>query len=273
MEVKQLPNEYSLMDSKLDFNTQLQDALKCIDSISLKELDAVALLDRQDTKYIIHQKHLASFLMEVKDLYRVLTIDERKIFNYDTLYYDTKDFTLYKHHHNGKINRVKVRFRKYVESTLTFFEVKYKIYGTRTVKERSKELDITNNLSPEQRQMIKEVHFNRNDLVSQLWVYYKRITLVNKDLSERVTIDLDLRFKHGESMRSVENMVIIEIKQNRKSVLMPFIQLMKRHLITPVSISKYCLGVVLTVPNIKYNLFKPKFKRIEKIIETPLLHT
>lgn len=260
------------MDSNSLLNKELKDALESITPISLKELDAVALLDRQDTKYIIHQKHLANFLTEVKDLYNVLTIDNRKVFNYDTLYYDTPDFTLYKHHHNGKINRVKVRFRKYVESALTFFEVKYKIYGTRTVKERTRETDISQSLLPLQRQMIKEVHFNRNDLISQLWVYYERITLVNKDLSERVTIDLNLRFKHGGNEKSVPNMVIIEIKQNKKSVLMPFIQLMKRHLITPVSISKYCLGIVLTVPNIKYNLFKSKFKRIEKIIETKLLH-
>lgn len=260
------------MVSSMDYYTEIENVVKTLEPISLKELDAVALLDRQDTKYIIHQKQLAQFLIQVRDQYRVLTIEHRQIFNYDTLYYDTKDFTLYRHHHNGKINRVKVRFRKYVESALTFFEVKYKIYGTRTVKERTRELDISPALSNSQREMIKEVHFNRNELVSQLWVHYKRITLVNKDLNERVTIDLNLRFKHESTSKEVDNMVIIEIKQNKKSVLMPFIQLMKQHLISPVSISKYCLGVVLTVPGIKYNLFKPKFKRIEKIIETSLLY-
>ena len=48
----------------------------------------------------------------------ILTIDNKKIACYKTLYFDTKYFDFYHHHHNNKVNRYKVRIRKYVDSNL-----------------------------------------------------------------------------------------------------------------------------------------------------------
>ncbi len=249
-----------------DYYHAVEESIKKLNPISLKELDSVALLDRQDTKYTFHIKHLPEMLERMKDEYRVLTIGERRIFKYDTLYFDTDDYTLYKHHHNEKVNRVKVRYRKYVESDLTFFEVKYKLFGTRTSKERIKDSDIHEQLGNAQLDLIREIHFNKNDLKSKLWVFYKRITLVNNAMNERVTIDLNLRYDNGKVNKEMENLCIAEIKQNKKNVLMPFIQMMKKKMIPPLSISKYCMGVAVTEPTIKSNNFKPKFIRLKKIM-------
>jgi hypothetical protein len=104
-------------------------------------------------------------------------------------------------------------------------------------------------------------------LKNKLWVYYNRITLVNNDFTERVTLDINLRFKNENGNEvAMENLAIAEIKQNKRSVLMPFIQMMKQKRVPPLSISKYCMGVALTEPTIKSNNFKPKFLTLKKIM-------
>ena len=46
---------------------------------------------------------------------------------YSTLYFDTNDKILYKHHHNKKGNRHKIRMRKYIDSNICFLEIKKRI--------------------------------------------------------------------------------------------------------------------------------------------------
>jgi hypothetical protein len=246
---------------------EIETAVHQLESLSLAELDAVSLMDRQDTKYTFHIKLLPEFLELIKQKYRVLEIDNRRIFKYDSLYFDTDEYTLYKDHHNEKVNRVKVRYRKYVESKLTFFEVKYKLFGTRTSKKRIKQEDIKTSLTEVEFNKIQNVRFDKFALKNKLWVYYNRITLVNNDFTERVTLDINLRFKNENGNEvAMENLAIAEIKQNKRSVLMPFIQMMKKKMIPPLSISKYCMGVALTEPTIKSNNFKPKFLTLKKIM-------
>ena len=245
----------------------IEKAVNELQPLSLSELDAVSLLDRQDTKYTFNIKNLPDFLNLAKENYRVLEINNRRIFKYDSLYFDTDDYLLYKYHHNEKVNRVKVRYRKYVESNLTFFEVKYKLFGARTSKKRIKQEDIKTILTDTEFEKIQNVLFNKHELKSKLWVYYNRITLVNNQLTERVTLDINLRFKNENGNEVLmENLAIAEIKQNKRSVLMPFIQMMKQKRIPPLSISKYCMGVALTEPLIKSNNFKPKFITLKKIM-------
>jgi hypothetical protein len=43
------------------------------------------------------------------------------------LYFDTDSKRFYHDHHNGKVKRTKIRMRNYVESNLTFLEIKKKI--------------------------------------------------------------------------------------------------------------------------------------------------
>src|SRR5690606_7937868 len=104
--------------------------------ITLAEMDAVALQDRIDTKYVFGLSELCSILPQIIDQYRVFEINEKRISRYRTLYFDTHDFNIYLHHHNGQGSRYKVRARKYVDSDLSFFEVKHKNNRKRTIKSR-----------------------------------------------------------------------------------------------------------------------------------------
>ena len=63
----------------------------------------------------------------------------------------------------------------------------------------------------------------------------------------------------------MKNLVIAELKQERVSRNSPFAAALKKRLIRPGSISKYCLGVALLKENAKRNAFKAKILKIEKV--------
>lgn len=97
---------------------------------------------------------------------------------------------------------------------------------------------------------------------------YNRITLVNKDKTERCTIDVNLTFTNPASLHEeicVNDIAIIEVKQSKTSVLNGIIAALRTMRIPPSSISKYVLGLILTRPEIKHNAFKPLLHKINKI--------
>ena len=122
---------------------------------------------------------------------------------------------MYLAHHNGRLNRYKIRFRRYVSSNLCFLEIKYKIKGTRTLKHRIVSDDIEMLLSGKSKDYIKKyTPFGVDSLEPKIHTDFSRITLVSRELSERVTIDLDLQFRYNGSVENVGNVVIIELKRD-----------------------------------------------------------
>lgn len=242
---------------------------KILDSfspITLKEMDNVKLMDRTDTKYVFKLNDLPAFLNEIKDDYRVLDVNGHRISRYESLYFDTKNFDLYLCHHRGKPGRYKVRCRKYVESELHFFEVKYKNNKGRTIKDRVKQKQIDGQIVDSAEALLKEkTPLIASSLEAKLWVNYSRITLVNRNSPERVTIDVDLTFKNNAIDKTIDNLVIAEVKQD-KALVSAFIKLMKRYHVREGSMSKYCYGVISLFDTIKYNNFKPKLITIKKIL-------
>ena len=110
--------------------------------ISLAEMGHAALLKRADTKFVMSTQQLCHVLAGLSAHYRILDIDGMRLHHYLTLYFDTADFALYRRHHNGALNRYKVRYRKYVDSDLCFLEVKLKDNKRQTVKSRMRTPDI-----------------------------------------------------------------------------------------------------------------------------------
>jgi len=243
----------------------INNILSEFSGITLKEMDNVKLMDRTDTKYVFRLENLAKFLEEIKDDYRILDVKGNRISRYESLYFDTKNFDLYLCHHRGKPNRYKIRCRKYVESELNFFEVKFKNNKGRTIKDRVKQPQINTEIKDTAEVLLKEkTPLNSGELEAKLWVNYSRITLVNKNSPERVTIDINLNFKNDEKNETIHNLVIAEVKQD-KAVRSSFIKLMKKYHIREGSISKYCFGVLSLFP-IKHNNFKPSLILFKKII-------
>ena len=107
-------------------------------SISLDELnEKAAMQTRVDRKYIVDADYAASILAELPaDEAAVLEIDGQREFAYDSVYFDTPDLVSYKASSIGSRNRFKVRTRSYLDSDLSFLEVKTEGAREFTVKER-----------------------------------------------------------------------------------------------------------------------------------------
>lgn len=239
-----------------------------LEPISLKGLDKVKLMNRVDSKYIFHLRHLDEILQEVSPHYSVLEIREKRLFDYASLYFDTPDYGLYFQHHNGRANRVKMRYRQYLDTGDVFFEVKKKVKGMRTDKYRVKEPLITDHVTPEGEALLDRLAVPHEGLVGMSWIYYKRITLAAHASEERATIDLAMKFVDANGRMSFDNLVIAEVKQARLSRHSPIVQALHARRIPDFRVSKYALAVALMVPGIKVHAFKPKIYRLNKILDS-----
>lgn len=229
-------------------------------------MDSVKLMDRTDTKFIFRFDLLPGFLSQLLNDYRILDVNGNRVSRYESLYFDTKAFDLYHSHHRGKPSRFKIRFRKYVESDLNFFEVKFKTNKGRTIKDRVKQKEIDGSIREKAEDLLKtKTPMTSENLEAKIWVNYSRITFVNKHSPERVTIDLNLTFVNGSTTKTIDNLVIAEVKQD-KAVASAFMKLMKKQHIREGAISKYCFGITQLFGKIKHNNFKPKLILIKKAL-------
>jgi hypothetical protein len=201
----------------------------------------------------------------IQNQYRVLEINGTRLCRYETLYFDTSDYRLYLQHHNGKMNRYKVRIRRYVDADTRFFEIKLKNNKGRTIKNRIKRSENSSEeLNGKTREWLNaKIPGLADRLRPVLWVLYSRITLINKNSPERLTIDIGLHYKNKEKTKSYPELVIAEVKQS-KSAVSPFIQIMHQHHIQKKGISKYCFGIICTNNTVKINNFKEKIAYINK---------
>jgi hypothetical protein len=218
-----------------------------------------------DTKYILSKAQLALLLEGIKEEQFVLEIDNTRVFNYKTIYFDTPDFQFYKDHHNGCVNRIKVRSREYVESKLSFYEIKRKLFETRTDKQRKIIPAIYQEVPLADYNLIQYKRLNNKPIEKKLTNHFKRITLTNKKFTERITIDLEIGFDNGKKQIQLSELVVIEVKQGKADVFSNTIQMLKKLRVHESSFSKYVIGVSLLEENIKHNNFKPILLKLNKI--------
>ena len=247
--------------------TTMHDVLNSFERISLEEMKEVSLMDRQESKFLIKKEGLSKLLIYLNEEYLLFSIQNKTILNYNTVYYDTEELEFYRAHLVGKSKRLKVRIRNYVDSKISFIEIKKKNNKGRTTKSRREfEGEFPLVIDKKEAVYVKENGYeNESSLVATLAVFYKRITLVSKKLNERVTIDFDLRFTDKNNSKIYEDVCIIEVKQFQKSLSPIFERLNTiRNLKEPVS--KYCLGLLSLRPTLPQNLFKTKLYNFNKFI-------
>lgn len=237
--------------------------------IRLEEMDQVKLMNRTDTKYWFNESHLPALLEAVQENYFILNMDNKVALPYSTTYYDTDENRMFGAHHNGKLNRYKVRRRTYVSSGISFLEVKFKSNKGRTIKKRVPGDCKTINFT-EQELVFLGGHtpFSGAELQPSLINNFSRITLVNKNFKERCTIDFNLQFKTEDNFVGLNNLVIVEVKSEGSPSASPFARALRDYRIKTSGFSKYCVGRTVTDSSLKRNAFKHKIRRIEKVIQT-----
>ena len=116
--------------------TEILQTLKEYIPISLEEMSGIKLMNRTDTKYVTSYQILKEILLVARHDYRIQEVNGECNIAYHTIYLDTPDRDMYVTHQNGRIVREKIRIRTYVNSDLTFLEVKNRNNKGRTDKRR-----------------------------------------------------------------------------------------------------------------------------------------
>lgn len=254
----------------------LDKAVDALRPITLEEMDSVKLLNRIDSKYLTNEAGLVSVLQDAAAAgYRALVVEGKKVSRYTSVYYDTAGLRMFLDHHNRRLVRQKVRTRTYVESGQTFLEIKRKNNHGRTKKKRMEipQAELMDFRADEKacEFLSAKSWFTVDQLSPVLDTRFRRITLVNPAMTERLTIDTELcftNFRTGHET-SLQDAVIIELKQDgRAESQMKGILL--DHRIKPVRVSKYCIAETLTDPSVKSCRFKEKVRTIEKTIGNKL---
>jgi hypothetical protein len=252
------------------YEEEIGRLLSELQPIDLSEMKSIKLMNRIDTKYLATTPDVAAMLALAKEDYRVQIVDGAPTGTYDTMYYDTEGLDMYVLHHNRRLKRQKIRTRVYVNSGIAFLEIKNKNNKGRTKKVRVS-INLEDFMSFEANPAAKDFFFNEssyplNGLTPHVRTRFDRITLVNKRKTERLTIDMNLRFENmrtGEK-RALPGLVIIELKQDglcysEMKEILRSLRIMNK------KVSKYCVGTVLTNPNVKSNRFKEKIQYINRL--------
>ena len=254
----------------MNFDEKIQAWLALLPPISLDEMSDIKLMNRTDTKFVTNKAKLAQLLELAQGNYYAQQIDGLRIANYRTIYWDTPAHRFYLDHHNGRSPRQKIRVRTYLDSDLTFLEVKTKNNHGRTKKKR---ISVE---TPETESLVKAggddflqglTRVATPDIRPTVQNRFQRITLVNVDKTERLTIDFNVGFHNFETDTDATtgDLVIIELKRDG-NVYSPILDILRRLRIKPSGFSKYCIGSVLTNSHLKQNLFKPKLVRIKRLV-------
>lgn len=245
-----------------------QSALLGFDAIGLSEMDHVALLRRADTKYIFSEEQLSQALAHLTDHYQILEINGLRIHRYRTLYFDTQDMELYRQHHNGWRNRYKVRERTYVDSGMTFLEIKHKVNADTTIKSRVRTQGLSTQITQDAAPFLGAYYpYQGEALEAKLLNTFQRITLVSMRSAERLTVDVGVCFLWNDVHVSLAGMAIAEVKQDGFSTDSEFVRQMRALGVRPTSFSKYCIGVSILYPEVKHNNFKPQLRQIDQLVQ------
>ena len=243
-----------------------------MEAIGLEEAKAVRLMNRVDRKYLASADVMEELLGRVTDGYRVQEIAAgNRIAPYRTLYFDTDDLAMYTMHHNGKRNRQKLRVRTYRSTNTTFFELKNKDNKGKTRKVRipidvamfDRSLEV-----PEVKDFVNgNTTYKTDSLHECLENRFERITLVDKGMKERITIDRGIAFHNRATGfdADISHLMVIEVKHEVGAPMSEIEKALHEMHVLPRRMSKYCIGTALTDPNAKSNRFKQKLLYIEKI--------
>ena len=244
----------------------MREIISKYDSISLEEMKCVRLMNRIDTKFVTSYDKLIQLLEMAHSEYCVQKIDGEYNMPYYTRYFDTEQCNMYIEHLRGRKRRQKIRIRKYESSGLSFLEIKSKNNKGRTSKKR---INCAEHDADSCTDFVNEHScYSHEELSDRLENKFTRITLVNKNKTERLTIDTGLKFHnfHTGKICGLDDLVIIELKRGG-NVFSPISEMFRALHIHPAKFSKYCMGMALSDDCLRKNRFKPRLKMIEKMCE------
>jgi len=251
-------------------------AVDAFDTIGLDDLLAeAALLTRFDRKYLLHRGEADGVLRRLAPGTRVLAIDGRRSFRYESVYFDTPDLLSYRQAARARRHRFKIRTRSYLDTDLAFLEVKVRGHRDVTVKDRTGyDLDSRGGLTEFGRSYAGETLDDRGldgsvaeSLEPTLLTRYERVTLLPPEPGVRVTVDTDLSWTDGQRELRLPDLAIVETKSGPHPSGIDRLLWRAGH--RPESVSKYGTGLAALRGDLPANRWARILRRHFTTKETP----
>ncbi|UBU14971.1 polyphosphate polymerase domain-containing protein [Nonomuraea gerenzanensis] len=228
-------------------NALLAGVAAAVPAVGLE--DVPELLSRVDCKYLVTASTMARLAAELGDRFLALRIEGRRQFRYTSTYFDTPGLLTYHQHRQDRRRRFKLRTRTYLDGGGQWLELKLSGARGGTDKHRMPYDGVPGDTLTSQ-----ALDFVRDTLLSELRLIapetlqpvlatdYKRVTLVDRSGTARVTCDTGLVFRDGaRSTPARGDLVLLESKSvDGKAVVDKVLRGLG---VRPVSVSKYCLAV------------------------------
>jgi hypothetical protein len=234
------------------------DLMDSLDPVSLQELlTRAALQDRVDRKYLLSTPQLETLVEALGPVARVLQIEDRRSFDYASVYFDTPHLTCYLLAAHRRRRRFKIRTRTYLDSAECWLEVKTRDKRGHTVKYRqAHDADNPDELTPCGRLFTDQVVTDAAvpgavdlSLAPTLVTSYRRSTLFLPATDSRVTIDTDLRWTLDTGVSvALPDMAIVETKNATRASQAD--RILWRNGCRPSQISKYGTGLAALRPEL-----------------------
>lgn len=258
------PSLFADLDEGVDDPTR---PLSALPDVSLCELDATAALQRRrDHKYVLTPMQGVALTRELAEAgdRRVLEIDGRRTFRYESTYFDTLDLALYRAAVQRRRQRAKVRIRRYVDTGSTFLEVKLRDKRGMQQKHRMAIERPTQRLDVDMRRFVDSlvgpilgVGFARTLRPTSI-TRYRRTTILHDASATRATLDTDLMCfdvrprERGISSPAMSlDAVILESKSGSGNADLD--RMLWDRGLRPAKISKYCTGLAALDPELPSN--------------------
>ncbi|HWL01510.1 MAG TPA: polyphosphate polymerase domain-containing protein [Microbacteriaceae bacterium] len=224
-----------------------------------------ALLTRIDRKYILPRAVAEQLVAGLDAGTRVLEIDGRRAFDYDTVYFDTPDLLSWRLAAHSRRRRFKVRTRLYCDSATAYLEVKTRGARGATVKERiDYPIEARDRLTDEGFEYAEESltplglePIDVTELIPTLVSRYRRTTFAPPGTGLRATLDTELSWEtpDGRQLR-LPATAIVETKSGAQTSSIDRALWRAGH--RPVGISKYGTGLAA----IREDLVANKWTRV-----------
>ncbi|MBQ5452102.1 MAG: VTC domain-containing protein [Bacteroidales bacterium] len=249
------------------------EVLQKFTAVGLNDIGKANFMNRVDTKFPLRSEVLwKKILPEIIDDYYIVEIGGLHYMEYKTVYFDTPDNMFFTAHHNGKLDRYKVRKRMYVDTKTSFLEVKHKNNKGKTKKKRIEiQTDLFEILPEEYEFLSKHIPYNPETLKPVIENHFHRITLVKKDMGERCTIDCELGFSDSKNGHETNSFAMVELKHEAGAPKSPLQNTLFKYGVHKSGFSKYCMGRVLNgQQGLKTNLFREKLRMLQKRLNNAL---
>jgi hypothetical protein len=271
--VEILNNNMDIVDSQTYISNGADETVTGIlsgfETLSAEDINMSGFRKRYIAKYIIPVNLLHELINDCRENYKLLERFGNHQSDVFLEYFDTAGLKFFNDHVNGKLNRIKVRVRSCRITGDQVWEIWRRKSKGRMVK---KSVPVNGNLAEFEEKAAELVsNYTGTDLhtlTPSLLSSFRRITLLNPEGLEKITIDTNICFaspEHPELPKPVDGLVIIELRKRKKAVSF-LANMLAKHKVRPVKISKYCLGISLTNKSAKTNNYKPVIRNIEKNI-------